>query len=351
MKQKNPQTGGESCPKGYEAVPLQSGSKSSSETRRNCHSCWLFFHCCDTNTYYASASYSAYWCAATGEVAANSGFLFGGLYTSTVANVITQSHSCPAEFYPLKLLTDLIVCVSDDYELGYRYSLPFAGFFTCNTGNPLAMKEKSNLLQSSGKQSMLTSFMMTFGMENYPKTCPEGYSQHLAFVDNGCSIHYCIKAGALSEQGLPLVQRPPFMEPPRDKMAELKDATVVLDDSGTLWTNMDDASKVVPAFMAAHGMPDPMTTVATALSQQTNGQGSESGGRLGGGGIAAISVCATLVCVAVGAVIIFAIRRKRKVYRGSDPWSGPSESRTINTSAVRGYSRMDDPPTSVESRT
>ena len=37
------------------------------------------------------------------------------------------------------------VCISDDYELGSQYSIPFAGFFSCATGNPLALKKKTGI--------------------------------------------------------------------------------------------------------------------------------------------------------------------------------------------------------------
>ena len=41
---------------------------------------------------------------------------------------------CPPEFYGLKLLRDLSICVSDDFENGFSNSLPFAGFFSCHSG-------------------------------------------------------------------------------------------------------------------------------------------------------------------------------------------------------------------------
>jgi hypothetical protein len=245
----------------------------------------------------------------------------------------------------------LTICVSDDYELGYRYSLPFAGFYSCKAGNPLALKERSDLLQSNGQKSMLTDFMMSSGMASYPMTCPKGYSQHLATVDNGCSIHYCIKAGALSGQGLPKIQRPPFMEAPRDSPKAVENSTIVLDDNGELWTNMEDAAKVVPEFMAKHGMDSPMTTAAVASQNNNQGTGGSTTG-LGGGSIAAISVVATLACVLIGGAIFITIRRRRRgVFREMDPWAGQSEARSINATATRGYSRMDETPNAVVTRT
>lgn len=341
--QKNPQTGSFNCPTGYEAVPLQSGSYSSHEQRRECHSCWLFFHCCKTYTVRAYAKYEAYWCAATGQVKQDSGFLFGGLFTSKTSNVMTQSQSCPAEYYPLKLLGAkdfLVVCVSDDYELGYRYSLPFAGFFSCNSGNPLAFKEKSDLLKSSRQKSMLHEYMSNSGVEAYPKNCPDGYSQHLAIKDNDCSIHYCVKSGALSGHGLPIVKRPPFMEAPRDGFTNIENTAFVISDDGKLWTSMEDASDTVPKYMVKHGMDVPQTYTTSSYQISGNGRGKP---QLSDGGIVAISVGATCFCIIVGAVIFVAVRkRRRRPYRESDPWAGQAEGRRINTSPARGYSHMEE---------
>lgn len=68
------------------------------------------------------------------------GYLFGGLYSDTVNNVITKAKKCPIKFYPQRFgPKDMYVCISDDYELGAQYSIPFGGFMSCTAGNPLAM--------------------------------------------------------------------------------------------------------------------------------------------------------------------------------------------------------------------
>ncbi|KAL4224797.1 membrane-attack complex / perforin [Mactra antiquata] len=351
LTQKNPQTGSMSCPSGYESIPLQSGSVSKHEQRRECDSCWIFFTCCDTYTVSAYANYQAYWCAATGQVKQDSGFLFGGLYTSKTPNIMTQSQSCPSEYYPLKLfgMTDyLVICVSDDYELGYRYSLPFAGFFSCNSGNPLALKERMDLLQKSGKKSMLQSYMVSSGVETYPKSCPEGYSQHLAINDNSCSIHFCVKVGSLTPHGLPAVKRPPFMNAPRDGPANIEYDSYVLSGNGQLWTSKDQASEAVPKYMAKHGMKIPSAYTTTA-TYQSSGSYSNS---LSGGVIAGIAVTATLVCVIVGALITIKIRKRRRTpYRETDPWAEQSEGRRINTNASRAYDCIGGSQTTIVTST
>ena len=47
------------------------------------------------------------------------------------------------------------VCVSDDYELGFQQSVPFGGFFSCNTGNPLGVKKAADSAKGSNGMSPL----------------------------------------------------------------------------------------------------------------------------------------------------------------------------------------------------
>jgi hypothetical protein len=56
---------------------------------------------CHDEAIYGNAEYSSYWCVANENVPEQSGFLFGGLYTTAVSNPITQSKTCPLYFYPL----------------------------------------------------------------------------------------------------------------------------------------------------------------------------------------------------------------------------------------------------------
>ncbi|XP_053388386.1 macrophage-expressed gene 1 protein-like [Mercenaria mercenaria] len=332
--QKNPLTGSYNCPSGYEAVPLHR------ENTPVCHKCWFFFTCCST------PSISAYWCAASGQVAINSGFLFGGLFTSTVVNVLTQHQSCPPEFYPIKVLGDLTVCVSNDYELGYRYSLPFGGFFSCNAGNPLSLKERVNSLQSSGVD-FLTKFMMEQGVESYPKTCPKGYSQHLAVVYAGCSINYCVRTGALSEQGLPKVQRPPFMKAPRDQYTMIDDKDSVFSDDQNFMARLKE---VVLNAISEEGLDGQYTELTPAMEGLKGSEKTTDTRRLSSSGIAAISVSATLVCVLIGTTIVITIkRRKSRPYKEVDPWARSTEDGRILLTGTRNYSRMDDTPVVVSS--
>lgn len=113
--------------------------------------------------------------------------------------------------------------MSYDYEFGYKYSVPFGGFFSCNEGNPLAANRR--LLTTAARFS-----------------CGDGYSQHVAAIDNDCLINYCVKANSFGsgQKDIPIVL-PPFQN--YDEMfAEefmLKEIPIVLSRSpivlGTLF--------------------------------------------------------------------------------------------------------------------
>lgn len=88
----------------------------------------------------------------TGQVDDNSGFMFGGIYNKIKVNPLTGSKSCPPHFQAQHFGPDgMFICISDDFELGSTYSVPFAGFFSCSAGNPLASKNPNN---NNGKPIM-----------------------------------------------------------------------------------------------------------------------------------------------------------------------------------------------------
>ena len=166
----------------------------------------------------------------------NSGYMFGGLYNSITVNPLTQARSCPNHFYPLKFGQDTSICVSDDYELGYALSIPFAGFESCSAGNPLATKSSSGELK------------MSFGLlevdpNSWPHRCPVGYTQHLASKEQLCEINYCVKAGTLDEKGLP----PPVRLPPFRKYPSLNPNTYnvmsIVSAKGNLWQKDNETNE------------------------------------------------------------------------------------------------------------
>ncbi|KAK6993904.1 macrophage-expressed 1 protein [Biomphalaria glabrata] len=304
LDQVNPKTGTYSCPASYRPILMQSAVKTgSTEYQRSCHSCWLFFHCCHTDQYHADAVYSTYWCVATGPVQQNSGYLFGGLFTSNQDNPVTGTTGCPPTFYPRRILFDTTICISDDFEESSPMSVPFGGFFSCKSGNPLAVNGVSPVgsqQKATVSGNSLKAFMaqQNDDSQSYPMRCSEGYSQHLATVDVGCSINYCVKTGALSGPNLPPIKRPPFMPKPAALMDD-ENSLVIFNIETQTWMKNDQALQ----FQALH-----------ATASQKNSANDDS---LSPGAAAGISVGATLACVAVTTFLVMLIRKRRAQRSGA----------------------------------
>ncbi|XP_068412239.1 macrophage-expressed gene 1 protein-like [Eschrichtius robustus] len=211
-----PLTGRASCPANCTASALVSGLKTWSEggpeCRQRCRRCWLFFRYCWTvcapHEHRNAASRAASWCAPSGpSLPAPAGLLFGGLYSPGNPNPLTGSQACPSHFYPLTLFGDLKVCVSSDSELGTAPAVPLGGFFSCQAGNPLVGLVKG---QSPG---LMKEVFYQDSPTDFPTKCPAGYSQHQAYLSDGCQILYCLRAGALLDQQQAAVRMPPFIPP------------------------------------------------------------------------------------------------------------------------------------------
>ncbi|XP_054466992.1 macrophage expressed 1, tandem duplicate 1 [Anoplopoma fimbria] len=198
LAQKNLDTGDFSCRSPYSATLLRSEVRQQGYTSYDCHDqryrCGFFglSHCnrkvCQDNYHVRSARIDTYWCSVSGKAPDNSGYLFGGIYSPSLLNPLTNAKSCPSNFIPVKFLSDgQVICVSRDYEIGSKYSVPFGGLFSCQSNNPLA-----------GNQ----------------RRCPHKFSQHLATVSDGCEILYCVQSGLFTGGQLLPVRLPPFTKPP-----------------------------------------------------------------------------------------------------------------------------------------
>ena len=240
VDQPNPLTGSYSCPSHYKPVIITKGNLRSSKTERQCEEyCttiryWLVLtkrECtprCENVAIPTTATYVGHWCVASGIIPSNTGYLFGGLFTSNKVNPVTGAHTCPQHFIPLKLGTDIIVCVSNDYEMGSVNSLPFAGFHSCLAGNPLAVDAERHGYHPSGYSP--------------PNSCPCGYSQHLADIDNNCQINYCVQTGQLKIKRLPEVILPPFKKKPVENQWSTNTIAIQTVD-GELWVPVNGTKK------------------------------------------------------------------------------------------------------------
>ncbi|XP_055882083.1 macrophage-expressed gene 1 protein-like [Biomphalaria glabrata] len=286
LTQVNPKTGSYSCPKSYMPVLLQKGSI------KSLSSCRIVFFPIRCIMQYGEAVYSTYWCAATGQVEPDSGYLFGGLYQYTHVNPVTGTESCPPTFYAIRILSALTICISDDFQQSSGMAVPFGGFFSCKAGNVLSA-EKFNSVgfhENLAAKNSLKVFMAgkVDASEHYPMRCPEGYSQHLATVDEGCSIHYCIQAGTLAGPNLPPIRRPPYMTRPASQI-ENEYNLFIFDPETQTWRKNNKAYN---------------NEVVAGLTP---------------GIIAVITVCAAVASAAVVAVIILGVKLRRA--RGSSKYT------------------------------
>lgn len=222
LAQKNPETGAFSCRSPYTPTLLRSEVRQQGYTTYDCYDqryrCGFLglSHChrqvCQDNYHVRSAHINTYWCSVNNGMAPdNSGYLFGGIYSPSLLNPLTNAKSCPPNFIPLKFLSDgQVICVSDDYEIATRYSVPFGGLFSCQSSNPLAESQRR---------------------------CPPKFSQHLATVSDGCEILYCVQSGLFTGGKLLPVHLPPFTNPPLISM-QSTNTVVVMTEAEKSWVRV-----------------------------------------------------------------------------------------------------------------
>ncbi|CAL1539271.1 unnamed protein product [Lymnaea stagnalis] len=306
VSQVNPKTGSASCPPSYRAVQLLQGHRSGvMETRRVCHSCGIFdlFHCCHTEQYQATAIYTTYWCAAAGPVAQQSGYLFGGFYTGTRVNPVSGNIGCPKGFYALRLLYDMSICLSDDYEESTGLSVPFGGFYSCQSGNPLAVggvQPVGEKLRVQASNSLKTFMGSHVGDESLPQKCPNGYSQHLVTMEMGCAVHFCARTNSLSGPMLPPIKRPPFTNKP---------ASPVDNEHNMVMFNVESQTWVKDENIKQQELKAAEATMTSSTKQQHR--------EISPAAAAVIATCGTVGCVAIATLISLVIYKRHQRRRGA----------------------------------
>ena len=229
LEQRNPLTGENSCPSGFTSVLLQSGHKLQTtntphcwNTYRRCGFLWTgrctSNRVCQPKMDRSTVAYNTYWCVRSGAPQPEQQYFFGGIFTKETPNPITGTIGCPTSFQQVRFTSSGHVCVSADPELGRPRAFPFAGFYSCRAGNPLARSNNSSNTSSD------------------PRDCPQGFTHHLALVDNNCEVSYCLRAGALAGiQQMP-IQRPPFMDLPSSAFNDTQTFYLFTAD-GSVWVN------------------------------------------------------------------------------------------------------------------
>lgn len=305
LQQKNPLTGAFSCPTSYSPVLLGMQEREEGHSHLECQNkCTLGIFChrvCRDVFWLSRVQFRAYWCVASGPVPPDSGYLFGGLFSSRSVNPLTGAQSCPSRYFLLKLFDDLRLCVSQDYEGGSRYAVPFGGFFSCQTGNPL------------GGQHQGTA------EDPYAKRCPTGFSQHLALISDSCQVDYCVQAGIFTGGTLPPARLPPFTRPP----ANLPAVDTVLVSSGD-----GESAWVRDGTGRAWRLAQPIEIQQAA--EMVRGRG------LTGGEVAGVAAAVVVGLVTVLAMVCYGrwrYRRRGYLAMGEGarlPVESPEDSTTVN---------------------
>uniref|UniRef100_A0A8C2WNA3 Macrophage-expressed gene 1 protein n=1 Tax=Cyclopterus lumpus TaxID=8103 RepID=A0A8C2WNA3_CYCLU len=280
---KNPDTGDFSCRSPYSATLLRSEVRQQGYTSYDCHDqvyrCGIFglSHChrqlCQDNYHVRSARIVTYWCSVSGEAPDKLGYLFGGIYSPSLLNPLTNAKSCPTSFIPVKFLSDgQVICVGKDYEIGSRYSVPFGGLFSCQSNNPLA---------------------------NNQSRCPPKFSQHLAAVSDGCEILYCVQSGLFTGGQLLPIRLPPFTKPPLVSM-HATNTVMVMTDGDMSWIRVGQTK----AWKLAK--PQEIKEMVQKLNPELSHM---SGGEKAGVAFGVIGMMALVVIVAV----VLVKRRRRRL--------------------------------------
>ncbi|XP_006876554.1 PREDICTED: macrophage-expressed gene 1 protein [Chrysochloris asiatica] len=318
LEQKNPLTGDFSCSSGYSPIHLLSQIHEEGYNHLECQrKCKLLIFCktvCEDVFRVAKAKFSAFWCVASGQVTSDSGLLFGGLFSGKSINPLTNAQSCPAGYFPLRLFESLTVCASQDYELGYRFSVPFGGFFSCAVGNPLV---DSAMPRDLGTPS--------------PKKCPGGFSQHLALISDGCEVSYCVKAGLFTGGSLPPARLPPYTRPPI--MSQASTNTVMV-------TNTATSSSWIKDYETNQWRLGELPELRRAL-KDIHGEGSG----LSGGAAAGITLGTTTLLAVAIALVVYRMRKyKKREYQTIEDERQSLAPSTVATEDVPHYQEQEPNP-------
>uniref|UniRef100_A0A8C7WWA6 Macrophage-expressed gene 1 protein n=1 Tax=Oryzias sinensis TaxID=183150 RepID=A0A8C7WWA6_9TELE len=253
LTQRNPNTGDFSCRSPYTPTLLRSEVRQMGYTTYDCYdvgySCgflgWsrCYRRHCQDNYRVHSARILTYWCSVNGKAPENSGYLFGGIYSPSSPNPITNAKRCPANYISLRFLSDgQRICLSQAYELATRFSVPFGGLFSCESVNPLA---------------------------NNQRRCPPGHSQHLATINDGCEILYCIRSGLFTGGELLPIQLPPFTKGPLLSV-QATNTVMVMTEGDKSWVRVGETK----AWKLAkpEEINKMMTEIHLELNEMSSGQ-------------------------------------------------------------------------------
>lgn len=166
-----------SCPAGYQVKPfLHLSFQGVQHSYRVCHH-HMFHKKCHNEYYYDQITTDTYICVS--QENRTNGIYFGGVYTDTVTNDITQGTTCPEKYIPFpiyqnlnKITNTIYICLAP-YDSGAIVSVPFGGLFSSQRPNYLSQDQP---------------------------ICPDGFERHPVGSNPIAEVTYCIGIGSLNQE-------------------------------------------------------------------------------------------------------------------------------------------------------
>ena len=175
---KNELTQDLSCPKGFTAYPVLEPYRITHNTvdttsYRSCHSCWLVATCCKwktrTDSHHSQCVVAPHVCMASINRSVTHGDAFGGMFTDTMPNPITEAKNCPDGFNMIKFATDwgnkhyFAACYAPFDTMASQNGVPFGGIFSTEHTNP----------------------------DTHDYNCPPGFGRHSLPIHGGKNVYFC----------------------------------------------------------------------------------------------------------------------------------------------------------------
>uniref|UniRef100_A0A1I8HRE6 Macrophage-expressed gene 1 protein n=1 Tax=Macrostomum lignano TaxID=282301 RepID=A0A1I8HRE6_9PLAT len=190
--------------------------------------------------------------------------------------------------------------ITQDLDAASRYRIPFAGFFACNSGNPLSeMNRRLVAYSSSGNGAKSTS----------PKRCPDSFSQVTLDTIDGCAIMQCVKGrSGLSRLH---IRRPPFEEPDYEL---IEHPVTRIESHGWRWAY--NATKNIWRFLGFYGSSSEecCSSSSSSSSNQATPNSRDSGSDTSTAILAIVSCLAAIA--AIGLIVLLVRKRARSASAG-----------------------------------
>lgn len=231
----NELTGTNSCPHGFTSYQItKPHTISHSWATKHCHSCWAVATCCKHGTSSESATVTPYMCIAPINNESHVGGAFGGMFTDSQVNDVTNRYACPTGFhvrkFPLSwdIKTYYAVCYAPFDTEGANNGVKFGGIFS------------SNVEDINTKSSF----------------CPEGYARHSVYIGANTYLYYCTGMNDPHER---FTYIPPGWGNPEPNFVD----TFPVNDTDVLLVNISDKNSYYEQYSDVYDSAHPPTPQPT----------------------------------------------------------------------------------------